>query len=132
MFYKLYQLKGNYNTKTFFFCKKASDIDMPELICHKLKNESWKKSHYLAVFYRKAIETAKRTVAKLTSENYHCKSSILIDLLPASQFFSNWMVFSFVSFTTNRGFFLTCLKIIVYDYVLWRQDDFKDNIGIFF
>ena len=29
------------------------------------------KGHYLAVFYRKAIETAKRTVAKLTSANYH-------------------------------------------------------------
>ena len=69
MFYKLYELKGNYNIKTFFFCKKASDTDMPELICHKRKNESWKKGHYVAVFYRKVIETAKRTVAKLTSEN---------------------------------------------------------------
>ena len=41
------------------------------------------------------------------------------------------MFFSFVSFITNCGFFLTCLENIVYDDVLWRHDDFKDDVEIF-
>ena len=42
------------------------------------------------------------------------------------------MFFSFVSFITNCGFFLTCLENVVYDDVLWRHDDFEDDVGIFF
>ena len=52
----------------------------------------------------------KKTVAKLTIENYQRRSSFLIDLMTASEFFSKWMFFSFVSFITNRGFFLTFLE----------------------
>ena len=54
---------------------------MRELICHKRKNWSWKKGHYLAevatyVFYRKAIENAKKKLwlnlpVKNTSEVVH-------------------------------------------------------------
>ena len=44
---------------------------MPELICQKLKRWSWKKGHYVAVLYREAIENGKKTVVKLTSENYN-------------------------------------------------------------
>ena len=29
-------------SKNFYFCKKASNIDMRELIYHKIKNCSWK------------------------------------------------------------------------------------------
>ena len=39
------------------------------------------------------------------------------------------MFFSFVSFITNRDFFLTCLENIVYDDV---YEDIKDEVGIFF
>ena len=42
------------------------------------------------------------------------------------------MLFSFVNFRMNCGFFLTCLENIVYDDLLWRHDDFKDDVGIFF
>ena len=41
------------------------------------------------------------------------------------------MFFSFVSFITNRDF-LTCLENIVYDDVLCRYDDFKDDVEISF
>ena len=41
------------------------------------------------MFYRKAIENVNRTIAKLTSENYQWRSSFLIDLLTASEIFSN-------------------------------------------
>ena len=66
-------------------------------------------------FYRKAIENGKKTVAKLTSENYQRESSFLIHLLTASKILTDSMFFSFVSFINNRGFFLTCLENIVYD-----------------
>ena len=42
------------------------------------------------------------------------------------------MFFSFVSFITSCGFFLTCLENIVDDDVFWRHDYFKDDVGIFF
>ena len=70
-------------------------------------------------------------MAKLTIESYKWRNSFLIDLLTASEFFSVSMFFTFVSFITNHGFFVTCLENIVYDDVLWRYDDFKDDIGIF-
>ena len=69
---------------------------------------------------------------KVTLENYQWIISFLIDLLIFSEIFSNWMFFSFVSFIISRGFFLTCLENIVYDYVLWRHDNFKDDVGVFF
>ena len=45
------------------------------------------------------------------------------------KFFLTECSFSFVSFITNRRFFLTCLENIVYDDLLWRRDDFKDDVG---
>ena len=39
------------------------------------------------------------------------------------------MFFSFVSFITNRNFFLTCLENTVYHDV---YEDMKDEVGIFF
>ena len=39
------------------------------------------------------------------------------------------MFFSFVSFITNRNFFLTCLENTVYHDV---YEDIKDEVGIFF
>ena len=75
--------------KNHCFCKKASNIDIREVIYHKLKNWGWKKGHY-----RKAIENAKKAVAKLTSENCQWKSSFLIDLLTSSENISSWMASS--------------------------------------
>ena len=80
--------------------------------------------------YRKAIKNAK-TAVKLISENYQWYSSFLIDLL-FLKFCSKWMFFSFVSFITNCGLFLTCLESIVYDDVLWRHNDFNDDADICF
>ena len=69
---------------------------------------------------------------KVAMENYQWKITFLIDLLTFSEIFSNWMFFSFVSLIINRGFFLACLENMVYDYVLWRHDDFQDDVGVFF
>ena len=80
------------------------------------------------MFYRKPIENAKKTMAKLTSENCQWRSWFLIDLQTASEISSGWMFFSFANFITNCGFFLTCLDSIVYDNVLWQRDNFKDEV----
>ena len=91
MFYKLYKYKGNFNRKAFVSARKER-----ELICHKFKKRSWKKGHCLAEVatvvrcsIEKLLKMLKKTVAKLTSENYQWRNSILIDLLNASEFFSN-------------------------------------------
>ena len=71
-------------------------------------------------------------MAKLTSKNCQWKSSFLIDLVTASENFSNWLFFGFVSFMTNRDFFLKCLENIACDDAICSHVDFKDDEGIFF
>ena len=66
------------------------------------------------MFYRKAIENTKKIMAKLKRENSQWKSLFLIELLSAFKIFSYWMFFSFVSFITNLGFFLTRSENMAY------------------
>ena len=56
MFYKIRKHKGNCNIKTFVSERKTSNVDMRDLLCHKLERK---------VILEKLLKMLKKTVAKL-------------------------------------------------------------------
>ena len=101
------------------------------LTCESSFATNWKFKVKRKITILEMLLKMLKNLAKLTIENCKWRNSFLTDLLTASEFFSVWMFLTFVSFITNHGFFVTCLENRVYDDVLWRHDDFKDDIGIF-
>ena len=101
------------------------------LTCESSFATNWKFKVKRKITILEMLLKMLKNLDKLTIENYKWRNSFLTDLLTASEFFSVWMFLTFVSFITNHGFFVTCLENRVYDDVLWRHDDFKDDIGIF-